>query len=56
MVEGFGGVLTRLTQEQAAYINVEADGPFKPEAYKYQEIVYFICGGVSTATEKHSRL
>ncbi|MFL0810465.1 MAG: adenosylhomocysteinase [Agarilytica sp.] len=35
MVEGFGGVLTQLTQEQAAYINVEVDGPFKPEAYKY---------------------
>ncbi len=35
MVEGFGGVLTRLTQEQAQYINVEVDGPYKPEAYKY---------------------
>ncbi len=35
MVEGFGGVLTQLTQEQAAYINVEVDGPFKPDAYKY---------------------
>ena len=35
MVEGFGGVLTRLTQEQAKYINVEVDGPYKPEAYKY---------------------
>ena len=35
MVEGFGGVLTKLTQEQASYINVEVDGPYKPEAYKY---------------------
>lgn len=35
MVEGFGGVLTQLTQEQAQYINVEVDGPFKPESYKY---------------------
>jgi len=35
MVEGFGGVLTRLTPTQAKYIGVTADGPFKPEAYKY---------------------
>ena len=35
MVEGFGGVVTTLTDEQAHYINVPADGPFKPEAYKY---------------------
>lgn len=35
MVEGFDGVLTQLTQEQAQYINVEADGPYKPESYKY---------------------
>ena len=35
MVEGFGGVLTRLTATQAQYIGVKADGPFKPEAYKY---------------------
>lgn len=35
MVEGFGGVLTQLTAEQASYINVEVDGPYKPEAYKY---------------------
>jgi len=35
MVEGFGGVITQLTSEQAAYINVDADGPYKPEAYKY---------------------
>ncbi len=35
MVAGFGGVVTRLTQEQADYINVKVDGPFKGEDYKY---------------------
>ncbi len=35
MVEGFGGVLTRLTNDQAKYIGVTAEGPFKPESYKY---------------------
>ena len=35
MVQGFGGVLTRLTPGQAEYINVSADGPFKPDGYKY---------------------
>jgi adenosylhomocysteinase len=35
MVEGFGGVLTRLTATQAKYIGVKTDGPFKPDAYKY---------------------
>ncbi len=35
MVQGFGGVLTQLTQDQAKYINVPQEGPFKPEAYKY---------------------
>jgi adenosylhomocysteinase len=35
MVRGFGAVLTRLTDEQAAYINVDADGPYKPDSYKY---------------------
>jgi adenosylhomocysteinase len=35
MVEGFGGVLTKLTQNQAKYIGVNAEGPFKPETYKY---------------------
>ena len=35
MVEGFGGVMTRLTQEQADYINVAVDGPYKSEDYKY---------------------
>ncbi len=35
MVAGFGGVMTRLTTEQAGYINVSVDGPFKPDTYKY---------------------
>jgi adenosylhomocysteinase len=35
MVEGFGGVLTRLRPEQAEYIHVDVDGPYKPESYKY---------------------
>lgn len=35
MVEGFCGVVTRMTDEQAKYINVNVDGPYKPEAYKY---------------------
>jgi len=35
MVEGFGGVITQLRQDQADYINVPVEGPFKPEAYKY---------------------
>ncbi len=35
MVEGFGGVLTHLTTDQAKYINVPVQGPYKPETYKY---------------------
>ena len=35
MVEGFGGVITRLTDSQAKYIGVSADGPFKADSYKY---------------------
>ena len=27
--------LTQLTQEQAEYINVSVDGPYKPENYRY---------------------
>jgi adenosylhomocysteinase len=30
-----GAQLTRLTQEQADYINVPVDGPYKPEYYRY---------------------
>ena len=35
MVSGFGAVLTRLTPEQADYINVNVDGPYKTDSYKY---------------------
>jgi len=35
MVAGFGGVLTRLTPQQADYIKVPLDGPFKNEQYRY---------------------
>jgi S-adenosylhomocysteine hydrolase len=35
MVQGFGGVVTQLTEEQSNYINVPRDGPFKEDSYKY---------------------
>ena len=35
MVKGFGGVLTELTPDQAKYINVSVEGPFKNDTYKY---------------------
>ena len=35
MVRGFGGVITRMTAEQAKYINVPVEGPYKPDSYKY---------------------
>lgn len=35
MVEGFNGVITQLTQEQADYICVPVEGPFKSDDYKY---------------------
>ena len=35
MVEGFGGVITKLTPKQAEYIGYPVEGPFKPESYKY---------------------
>ena len=35
MVQGFGGVLTALTEDQASYIKVSESGPFKPDSYKY---------------------
>jgi len=34
-VEALGGSLTKLTKEQAEYINVDVDGPYKPEHYRY---------------------
>jgi len=35
MVRGFGGVITRMTDDQAKYINVPVEGPYKPDSYKY---------------------
>lgn len=35
MVEGFGGTITKLSKEQADYINVPREGPFKSDIYKY---------------------
>ena len=35
MVEGFDGVITQLTSEQAEYIGVDVDGPYKGDTYKY---------------------
>ena len=35
MVAGFGGVLTRLRADQADYIKVPVDGPFKSDQYRY---------------------
>ena len=39
MVEGFGGVMTKLSSDQADYINVP-EGPFKSEIYKYYSKTY----------------
>jgi adenosylhomocysteinase len=35
MVKGFGGVVTQLTKQQAEYIGVTQEGPFKPDSYRY---------------------
>jgi len=35
MVGGFGGVITKLSVDQAKYIGVKVEGPFKPDSYKY---------------------
>jgi adenosylhomocysteinase len=34
-VEALGGALTRLTKEQAEYIGVDVDGPYKADHYRY---------------------
>ncbi|WP_372365562.1 adenosylhomocysteinase [Candidatus Uabimicrobium sp. HlEnr_7] len=34
-VEKLGGKLTKLSKEQADYINVPSEGPYKPEHYRY---------------------
>ncbi|MGX5913284.1 adenosylhomocysteinase [Aliidiomarina sp. Khilg15.8] len=35
MVEGFGGTITRMTKDQADYIHVDVNGPFKTDQYRY---------------------
>ena len=35
MVEGFGGVITRMTPAQADYLGVPIEGPYKPDSYRY---------------------
>jgi len=35
MVKGFDGVITKLTKVQSEYISVPAEGPFKPDSYRY---------------------
>jgi adenosylhomocysteinase len=34
-LEKIGVKLTRLTRKQADYLGVSADGPYKPEHYRY---------------------
>ncbi|MDH6279467.1 adenosylhomocysteinase [Prescottella agglutinans] len=34
-VEALGGSITKLTKDQAEYIGVDVDGPYKPEHYRY---------------------
>ena len=34
-LEKIGVKLTRLTNEQAEYLGVSADGPYKPDHYRY---------------------
>ncbi len=35
MVEGFGGKIVKMTEDQAEYIGLPVEGPFKTEEYKY---------------------
>ncbi len=35
MVKGFGGTITKLTEEQRDYISVDKNGPFKGDSYSY---------------------
>ena len=34
-LDQLGAILTELTDDQAAYINISKDGPYKPEYYRY---------------------
>ncbi len=35
MVAGFGGMMTQLSAEQSDYLDIQVEGPFKGDAYKY---------------------
>ena len=35
MVNGFGGVITKLSQQQRKYLSLDEDSPMKPEDYRY---------------------
>ncbi len=35
MVKGFGGTITKLTEQQEKYISVAKDGPYKDDSYTY---------------------
>ena len=35
MVEGFGGIITKLTKQQEEYISTSKEGPFKGDTYNY---------------------
>jgi len=34
-LERLGVKLTKLTADQAAYLGIDVDGPFKPDHYRY---------------------
>jgi len=34
-IKKLGAKLTRLTEEQASYLNMDIDGPYKPAMYRY---------------------
>ncbi len=34
-LDALGVKLTRLTEDQAAYLGIPVDGPYKPDHYKY---------------------
>ena len=39
-LDALGVRLTRLTKEQADYIGVPVDGPYKPEHYRYLSLIH----------------
>ena len=39
-LDKLGSKLTKLTKKQAKYINVDSQGPFKPDRYRYQVMQY----------------